>query len=103
MMTPNASGTAGRMTNGSVSASRMTNGTASAPRMSNGTVANAPGSTLVVQYAGGSQQVTVPANTPVTAIEPVSRHLVVGDQVVIVATRQNDGSFSSSKALIALK
>jgi hypothetical protein len=103
MMTPNASGTAGRMTNGSVSASRMTNGTASAPRMSNGTVANATGSTLVVQYAGGSQEVTVPANTPVTAIEPVSRQLVAGDQVVIVATRENDGSFSSSKALIALK
>ena len=103
MMTPTAGGTAGRMTNGSVSASRMTNGTASAPRMSNGTVANATGSTLVVQYAGGSQQVTVPANTPVTAIEPVSRKLVAGDQVIIVATRQNDGSLSSSKALIALK
>ena len=103
MMTLNAIGTGGRMTNGSVSASRMTNGTASAPRMSNGTVANATGSTLVVRYAGGSQQVTVPANTPVTAIEPVSRQLVAGDRVVIVATRQKDGSFSSSTALMASK
>jgi RNase P/RNase MRP subunit p29 len=93
MMAPPASGDASRMTNGSVSASRM----------SNGTVANATGSTLVVQYAGGSQSVTVPANTPVMEIKPVSKQLVAGDRVVIVARKQSDGSLAASKALLSSK
>ena len=54
MMAPNTSAAANRMTNGNVSASRMTSGTASQSRMSNGNVSSTNGSTLVVQYAGGS-------------------------------------------------
>src|SRR5437763_7956402 len=54
MMTPSATTTpGGRMTNGSISASRMTNGSASGSR-SNGSVSSTNGTTLVVQYAGGS-------------------------------------------------
>jgi hypothetical protein len=104
MMTPAASGGAGnRMTNGSVSASRMTNGTASGSRMSNGTVAGANGTTLVVQYSGGSQKVMVPANVTVTEIKPVPKTLSAGDRVVVVAKKQSDGSLASSKALLTSK
>ena len=101
MMNANAGGASGnRMTNGAVSNSRMTNGTASS-RMSNGNVANASGSTLDVQYAGGSQKVTVPPNTPVTQIKATSKSLSVGDQVAIPAKKAPDGSLSTSKVLLA--
>jgi hypothetical protein len=93
MMTPSSSGSASRMTNGSVSASRM----------SNGTVSGANDSTLVVQYAGGSQRVTVPANTPVTEIKPVAKQLTAGDHVVVIAKKESDGTLSASKALVASK
>lgn len=101
---PNASaGGASRMTNGAVTGSRMTNGTASPSRMSNGTVATSNGSTLVVQYAGGSQTITVPSTTTVTEIKPSSKSLAVGDQVVIMAKKQADGTFSASTALLSGK
>ena len=106
MMTQNAGGgggAAGRMTNGAVTGSRMTNGTASPSRMSNGSVTNATGSTFVVQYAGGSQSVKVPANTPVTEIKATSKTLAAGNQAVIIATRAADGSLSSDKGLLAGK
>jgi hypothetical protein len=99
MMTPNAGASASRMTNGSVSQSRMTNGAVSQSRMSNGSVASTNGSTLVVQYEGGSQKVTVPPNTPVTELRQISRALAVGDSVAIVAKRAADGSLTSDKAI----
>jgi hypothetical protein len=102
MMAPNAGGS-GRMTNGAVTGSRMTNGTASPSRMSNGNVTNATGSTFVVQYAGGSQSVKVPANTPVTEIKATSKALAAGNQAVIIAKRGVDGSLSSDKGLLAGK
>jgi hypothetical protein len=88
------------MTNGAVSGSRMTNGAVSGSRMSNGNVASTNGSTLVVQYAGGSQTITVPPNTPVTEIKVVSKALAAGDRVVIPATRAADGSLSTNRALL---
>ena len=106
MMTQNAGGDGGgggRMTNGAVTGSRMTNGTASPSRMSNGNVTNATGSTFVVQYAGGSQSVKVPANTPVTEIKATSKTLAAGNQAVIIARRGADGSLSSDKGLLAGK
>jgi hypothetical protein len=103
IMSPSTGGGGNRMTNGSVSSSRMTNGSVASSRMSNGTVANATGSTLVVQYPGGSQNVTVPAGTPVTEIKAVSKQLAAGDRVVIVAKKQSDGSLVSTQALIASK
>jgi len=90
-----------RMTNGAVSNSRMTNGTATASRMSNGNVANATGSTLEVQYAGGSQKVTVPPNTRVTQLKPVSKQLAAGDQVVVTAKKAADGTLSTNRVMLA--
>jgi len=99
---PNAAaGASSRMTNGAVTESRMSNGSAS--RMSNGNVANANGSKLVVQFAGGSQTVTVPQNIKVTEIKPTSKTLTTGDQVVIMAKKNGDGTFSASSALLTPK
>ncbi|MEO8909824.1 MAG: hypothetical protein ABI408_06300 [Gemmatimonadaceae bacterium] len=98
MMTQSMGSAASRMTNGAV-----TSGTGAQSRMSNGAVAKASDSTLVVQYAGGSTTVTVPRNTPVTDLKATSRSLKAGDQVVLVAKKEADGSLSSSKALIAGK
>lgn len=101
MMNAGAGGNPGnRMTNGAVSQSRMTNGMA-ASRMSNGNVANASGSTLDVQYAGGTQKVTVPPNTPVTQIKAISRQLATGDQVVVPAKKNPDGTLSTNRVMLA--
>jgi hypothetical protein len=97
MMAP--SGGASRMTNGNVSESRMTNGTASQSRMSNGNVSSTNGSSLVVQYAGGSQNVTVPPTTPVTELKLASRELAPGDQVAVLAKKAPDGSLTADKAI----
>ncbi|MGH7602433.1 MAG: hypothetical protein ACRENK_00390 [Gemmatimonadaceae bacterium] len=105
MMNQSASSGGGgsRMTNGAVSASRMTNGTASQSRMSNGNVTAANGSTLVVQFKGGSQPVTVPANTPVSEIKATSKKLATGDQVILLASKAPDGSLSASTAMLSGK
>jgi hypothetical protein len=103
MMTQNAGAAGGRMTNGAVSGSRMTDGSASPARMSNGSVASATGSALVVQYAGGSQHITVPPTTTVTEIKPTSKTLTAGDQVVVVAKRGADGALSARGALLTGK
>src|SRR5882762_7525107 len=97
MMAPNAN--ASRMTNGNVSQSRMTNGTASQSRMSNGNVSSTNGTSLVVQYPGGSQNVTVPPNTPVTELKLSSKALAPGDQVAVLAKRAADGSLTADKAI----
>lgn len=100
MMNANAAGAGNRMTNGAVSNSRMTNGTASS-RMSNGKVANATGSTLEVQYSGGSQKVTVPPNTQVTQIKATSTQLSTGERVVVTAKKGADGSLSTNRVMLA--
>jgi uncharacterized protein DUF5666 len=99
MMAPDKSAAASRMTNGNVSASRMTNGTASQSRMSNGSVSSTNGSRLVVQYAGGSQNVTVPPNTPVTELKLAAREIAAGDQVAVLAKKAPDGSLTADKAI----
>ena len=99
MMAPGRGGSSNRMTNGSVSTSRMTNGTASQSRMSNGNVSRATGSSLMVQYAGGSTDVSVPPNTPVTELKVASRNIAVGDQVAVLVKKAPDGSLSADKAL----
>jgi hypothetical protein len=103
MMAPDKSAGASRMTNGNVSASRMTNGTASPSRMSNGSVSRTNGSSLVVQYAGGSQNVTVPPNTPVTELKITTRNLAAGAQVAVLAKKAPDGSLTADKALSTAK
>jgi hypothetical protein len=97
-----AGGSGNRMTNGSVSSSSG-GGSASPSRMSNGSVASTNGSTLVVQYAGGSTTVTVPPNTPVSEIAPVSKPLAAGDKVVVLTTKNADGSLSASRVMLTGK
>ena len=99
MMAPNTSAAASRMTNGNVSASRMTNGAVSQSRMSNGSVSSTTGSSLVVQYSGGSQNVTVPPNTPVTELKLASKSVAAGDQIAVLAKKAPDGSLTSDKAI----
>lgn len=101
MMTQSAG--ASRMTNGNVSAPRMTNGTASPSRMSNGNVSRTNGSSLVVQYAGGSQHVTVPPNTPVSELKISPKALAAGDQVAVLAKKAADGSLTADKAISTAK
>jgi hypothetical protein len=103
MMAPDTSASPSRMTNGNVSASRMTNGTASQSRMSNGNVSSSNGSSLAVQYAGGSQTVTVPPNTPVTELKLASKNIAVGDQVAVMAKKAADGSLTSDEAVSTAK
>jgi hypothetical protein len=109
MMTPSAGaasaagGNGSRMTNGAVTGSRMTNGSATAApqsRMSNGSVAGATGSSFVVTYSGGSQHVTVPPNTPVTAIKQSSKSLAPGENVFVLTKRSSDGKLLATGALL---
>jgi hypothetical protein len=103
MMAPDTTAVASRMTNGNVASARMTNGTASQSRMSNGSVSSTKGPTLVVQYAGGSQTVTVPSNTPVTEFRVASKGLVVGARLIVLAAKAADGSLTADKALSTAK
>ena len=103
MMAPDTTSTAHRMTNGNVSSSQMTNGTATPKRMSNGNVSSTNGSTLVVDYAGGSQTVTVPPKTPVTEFKLAKSGLVPGQQVAVLVKRAVDGSLTADKALSMAK
>ena len=57
----------------------------------------------LVQYAGGSQTITVPPKTPVTEIKATSKTLAAGAQVVILAKRGADGSLTANKGLLAGK
>jgi hypothetical protein len=85
-----------RMTNGAASGSRMTNGAVSGSRMTNGAVAaTGNGSSLTV----GSQQIQVPAGTPVTILAETKQPLHVGQQIVVVAKKQSNGSFNGSDIL----
>ena len=78
-------------------------GTASPSRMSNGNVSSSNGSSLVVQYAGGSQNVTVPPNTPVTEFKSAARDLAPGEQVAVLAKKAPDGSLTAGQALSTTK
>lgn len=104
MMTPApgapAGGAGSRMTNGAVSDSKMTNGTAGS-KMSNGVLARTNGTSIVVQFAGGSTTAVVPANTPITEIKATDKKLAAGEQVVVVATKGADGNLVSQKVLLA--
>ncbi len=83
--------------------SRMTNGSVQGSRMSNGTVSSANGGTLVVNYAGGSQTIDVPASTPVTAIKEISKQPSAGDQVVVVSKRGDGGALTVSAIFLVSK
>ena len=90
-------------TSASASASRMTNGNVAASRMSNGNVSRTNGSSLVVEYPGGSQNVTVPPNTPVTELKLTSATLTAGAQTAVVVKKAADGSLSSNTGILTSK
>jgi hypothetical protein len=93
-----AGGGRSTMTIGNVASSRMTNGAA---RMTNGTASGAAGGTITVEYSGGSQTITVPANVPVTVIAPTSTKLTSGASVVVPAKKQSNGTLGASLVILA--
>jgi len=85
---------------GATTHSRMTNGSVSRPaahsRMTNGT-AQKSGTTLVVNYQGGSQTVSVPANVPVTEVAPQKVTFNPGDVVYATTQKLPDGTLVTDK------
>jgi hypothetical protein len=71
--------------------------------MSNGSVKRTDASTLTVEYQGGVQKITVPADTPVNEYQLTATKPVVGDRVFLLARKASDGSFSSSIGILAGK
>jgi hypothetical protein len=86
------------MTNGTVGAAPKAG---AAPRMTNGTIASQGTGNLTVQYRGGSQTIAIPSGVSVTEIAPVSTKLTSGAKVVVLATKQPDGSMKASSVLVA--
>jgi hypothetical protein len=87
-----------RMSNGTVGASRMTNGAAS--RMTNGAAGAQSGGTLTVNYNGGSQTITIPSDVTVTAIVPTQTKLSPGQNLVVLADKQPDGTLRASRVML---
>ena len=100
MMNQPAGATPSRMTNGNVSASRITNGAASQAGTSDGSAKRPDASTLTVEYQGGAQKITVPADTPVNEYQLTATTPAVGDRVFLLARKAADGSFSASMGVL---
>lgn len=86
---------------GATTHSRMTNGSVSRPtshsRMTNGTVQKSGGTTLVVNYQGGSQTISVPPNVPVTEVAPQKVTFTPGDVVYATTQKLPDGTLVTDK------
>jgi len=85
---------------GATTHSRMTNGSVSRPashsRMTNGTVQKS-GTTLVLDYQGGSQTISVPPNVPVTEVAPQKVTFNPGDVVYATTEKLVDGTLATDK------
>jgi hypothetical protein len=85
---------------GATTHSRMTNGSVSQPashsRMTNGTVQKS-GTTLVLNYQGGSQTISVPPNVPVTEVAPQKVTFNPGDVVYAATEKLADGTLVTDK------
>jgi hypothetical protein len=85
---------------GATTHSRMTNGSVSQPashsRMTNGTVQK-NGSTLVLNYQGGSQTISIPPNVPVTEVAPQKVTFSPGDVVYAATEKLADGTLVTDK------
>jgi hypothetical protein len=85
---------------GATTHSRMTNGSVSQPashsRMTNGTVQKS-GTTLVLNYQGGSQTISVPPNVPVTEVAAQKVTLNPGDVVYAATEKLADGTLVTDK------
>jgi hypothetical protein len=86
---------------GATTHSRMTNGSVSRPashsRMTNGTVQKGSGTTLVLNYQGGSQTISVPPNVPVTEVAPQKVTFSPGDVVYAATQKLPDGTLVTDK------
>ena len=86
---------------GATTHSRMTNGSVSRPashsRMTNGTVQKSGGTTLVLNYQGGSQKISVPPNVPVTEVAPQKVTFSPGDIVYATTQKLPDGTLVTDK------
>jgi hypothetical protein len=86
---------------GATTHSRMTNGSVSRPashsRMTNGTVQKGSGTTLVLNYQGGSQTISVPPNVPVTEVAPQKVTFSPGDVVYAATHKLPDGTLVTDK------
>jgi hypothetical protein len=85
---------------GATTHSRMTNGSVSQPashsRMTNGTVQRS-GTTLVLNYQGGSQTISVLPNVPVTEVAPQKVTFSPGDVVYAATEKLADGTLVTDK------
>jgi hypothetical protein len=85
---------------GATTHSRMTNGSVARPashsRMTNGT-AQKSGTTLVLNYQGGSQTISVPPNVPVTEVSPQNVTFNPGDVVYATTEKLADGTLTTDK------
>jgi hypothetical protein len=85
---------------GATSHSRMTNGSVSQPashsRMTNGT-AQKNGTTLVLNYQGGSQTISVPPNVPVTEVAAQNVTFTPGDVIYATTEKLADGTLTTDK------
>jgi hypothetical protein len=86
---------------GATTHSRMTNGSVSHPashsRMTNGTVQKGSGATLVLNYQGGSQTISVPPNVPVTEVAAQTVTFNPGDVVYAATQKLPDGTLVTDK------
>jgi hypothetical protein len=66
------------------------------------TVTRVDGASLVLSYPGGEQRVVItPEATILMAAPAETRELKPGAQVVMTASRQTDGSYSTSRVTVA--
>jgi hypothetical protein len=86
---------------GATTHSRMTNGSVSRPaahsRMTNGTVEKGSGTTLVVNYQGGSQTISIPPDVPVTQVAPQKVTFSPGDVVYATTQKLPNGTLVTDK------
>jgi hypothetical protein len=86
---------------GATTHSRMTNGSVSRPvshsRMTNGTVQKSSDTTLVLNYQGGSQTISVPPNVPVTEVAPQKVTFSPSDVVYAATEKLADGTLVTDK------
>ncbi|MBV8971393.1 MAG: hypothetical protein JO290_03785 [Sphingomonadaceae bacterium] len=68
-----------------------------------GTIRHHAGRTLTIDWKGGSQQVVVPANAPVTTIaEGAMATLVPGARVIATGTRTPDGRVAAAQVIVGV-
>jgi hypothetical protein len=86
---------------GATTHSRMANGSVSHPashsRMTNGTVQKGSGTTLVLNYQGGSQTISAPPNVPVTEVAAQKVTFKPGDVVYAATQKLPDGTLVTDK------